>query len=525
MNRLKGHQGVFALGLLMSIVAILAPTYPPMVDLPQHVAAVATMDRILFGSSKFADHYEFTWLTPYWLGYLLVWVAGKLFGFVWGAKVVVAGAMAAFVMTCVRLRRQVRAPALLDLLMLPAPFGFAYYWGFLNFIVAAPLAVLTICEFLRYLDEPRRKLRVVFWLLILLAAHVLALAVVTGVCLVLALRPLDSVRDYLRRISPLLVPVLLLTAWLSVLYVPARNEGGPWQIGWHRVQQLAPNMLSLSLTWPNILISVVLLATPWIHSRPLPTVAKFAPFGFYILFMLFAPNYMMGNYFTYNRFAMFGMPLYALCFARAENSTARSTTRSSLAVFALVTTSILAIQAKTLLSSLSYESEAKGFHTLLGSMKQGVRVLGLIATRHATMTPAPVFWHYQAWYQAERDGVADFNFAYWPIMNLHYRPKTLPAVDEAFLWNPWDFDWQTHAGASYRYFIVKGTEDFINHIAQRFTGHATKIQSEGDWYLYVGHSRADINDLDESRNSPIDSANPIDPIVYGVQEHQEHQEQ
>ena len=123
----------------------------PMADLPQHVASIMVLDEVHFGDYRFAALFDFNWFRPYWFGYSLIWLLSYLVGLVWAAKLVVAGSVVAFVFSLALLRKEVGAPALVDWLFLVVPFGFAYEWGFLNFVVCAPLGPLFLVSYHRFL--------------------------------------------------------------------------------------------------------------------------------------------------------------------------------------------------------------------------------------------------------------------------------------------------------------------------------------------------------------------------------------
>jgi hypothetical protein len=67
-----------------------------------------------------------------------------------------------------------------------------------------------------------------------------------------------------------------------------------------------------------------------------------------------------------------------------------------------------------------------------------------------------VYLHYPAWYQAERKGFVDFNFAWLPPVIVRFRRELAPPVEPEFEWAPSSFDWARHRGADYKYFFVRG---------------------------------------------------------------------
>lgn len=476
-------RGLYWIALACCMAPVLLPTYPPMVDLPQHVAAVATLDRMHQGTYPFSDLFETTWLSPYWLGYLLVWALSHAVGYVWSAKIVVAMSLAAFVLCCVRLRHLVKAPALFDWLFLLVPFGFAYQWGMLNFLVAAPLGVLFIHQFLLFVDGRRHWSVIVGLSLVLFVAHVLVLLFSSAVCALLLCDFRQGFRNVVRKALPLFSPLPTIAVWLILVYSPS-SPSGPWDLGWHRIAQFLPDMLSLPATWSNLFLAAGLLALPWLLARPAPTVPRIAPFGFYVLVMMLAPNYYMGNFFTYNRFQIFGLLLYAMCFSHSRPAFPIRLERLRPAIHALLPVVAMAMGCRSIVDSVFYGREARGFHVLMEIMEPGQRALGLIGNRVSITSHTPVFLHYPLWYQAERGGLVDFNFAAWPSLNLVYRRDRVPAADEMLSWNPWNFDWQRHDADQYRYYIVKASPQLVAQIMGPHQEGVSLVANEDDWFLF-----------------------------------------
>src|SRR5690606_37201955 len=111
--------------------------YPPMVDVPQHAAQIASLKAMIFnGSWPFSELFEIQLFTPYWIGYGIVMGLSVPFGIVLATKLVVAAAQSLFVWAAARFCRRMGVPSLALWPLLILPFGFSYQWGFLNFIVA-----------------------------------------------------------------------------------------------------------------------------------------------------------------------------------------------------------------------------------------------------------------------------------------------------------------------------------------------------------------------------------------------------
>src|SRR5690606_41704732 len=68
---------------------VLASTYPPMVDMPQHAAQIESVRGYLQGRWAFAELFELKLCTPYWLGYGVAYLLSGAVGIVWGTKLTV----------------------------------------------------------------------------------------------------------------------------------------------------------------------------------------------------------------------------------------------------------------------------------------------------------------------------------------------------------------------------------------------------------------------------------------------------
>src|SRR5690606_2855310 len=190
--------------------------YPPMVDMPQHAAQVSAVRGILSGNWAYAGLFELNWFTPYWLGYGLVLALAEMVGIVWAFKLVLVAAVCAFPWAAGRFCRRMGCPPAWNWLLLLLPFGFAYQWGFFNFIVAAPFGFL----FLHALLDIRGRngwgsyAKVALWLHFLFFAHVLTTAFFCMLAALLLASPWGGLREWIRRCLPLLTILPVAGLWL-----------------------------------------------------------------------------------------------------------------------------------------------------------------------------------------------------------------------------------------------------------------------------------------------------------------------
>jgi hypothetical protein len=109
-----------------------------------------------------------------------------------------------------------------------------------------------------------------------------------------------------------------------------------------------------------------------------------------------------------------------------------------------------------------FRQETQAFDAQIGKLSYGERALGLVFdTSSEAAKSYVVYVHYPAWYQAEKKGLTDFNFAWFTPQVVRFRPGASPPVSIGFEWKPHTFEWMKHQGASYRYFFVRGEHDPI----------------------------------------------------------------
>lgn len=478
----------FPVAALLTVLPILLVQFPPMVDLPQHIAAIASIDSMLRQSYPFAELFELKWITPYWAGYLLVWLFSLGFGYVWASKIVVALAILAYIYACRSLRQYLRLAPTLDWLLLPVPFGFAYYWGFMNFLIALPLGVITIRFYLQYLKGNCHWIWIILLLNLLFFAHLLVTFFIIGVCGLFTLRRDQHWKNFLREVLPLTSIIPVFIAWFLINLAPSSRGAGPWEMGLHRITQLIPNIFSLPVNWTNIVVGAGLMSVPFLLGGRLnKTIAGIGPFIFYVLFMLLAPNYLLGNFFTYNRFNSLGLILYLMCFTFETEKSHERFPKLQPVLAAVVPIVACLMVLGIAVNHRGYNTEAKAFDDIVKEMQPEKRALSLIANRNSAFVSTPVYLHYPLWYQAMKNGLVDFNFAYWPGLNFTYKADTRPIAGDSFVWHPEAFDWTHYNADEYDYFVVKADPEFTNAVMGRYADRLILVAKVEDWWLFANN--------------------------------------
>jgi hypothetical protein len=371
----------------------------------------------------------------------------------------------------VALRGRLRGDRRLDWLFIPSFFGFAYAWGFYTFLIAAPLGLLFLLLAHRYADRPTPALGVVLFLadLALFFSHGLMFLFanfIGGMFLLVRCRRVAH-------LLPALLPYVAIGVWcLIYALVGLRLETGrpgtffdvTWgwdltpldflifSVGW-------PTMGGFAANWTLVTLLLLMLGAPLVlgaHFNRRDS-AVFLPFLAVLLVWAFVPDAGMSTWFLYQRFALFLLPFYALMFQAPDPVTRGGIRRLWLP---LLCWAFLALYTERL---RAFAAESAAFDEVLATAEPGHRALGLMLdSGSAAIHSRSVYAHFPLWYQAEKAGFVDFNFAVYLPEVVRYRldraPATFRDVASASAWRiAEDFDWTRDQAAIYRYFFVRHT--------------------------------------------------------------------
>ena len=475
----------FTWACLLCSIPVLMSTYPPMVDVPQHAAQVATLKSMwLEWNGTFAKLFEVKPFTPYWLGYLVVMALSLLLGITWAVKVTVAIALALFSWSAARFCNRAGGNPAWNWMLLLLPFGFAYQWGFLNFLVAAPFGFLFLSSLLdlKGRSDWRACVRIALWLHFLFFAHVLVTAFFCMIGMALVAVPWAGVRDWLRRCLPIftILPIAGIWLWASVDNSPAAGQV-LWRLGAQRLVEFLPSLISSPSTYTGQLLGFFFLAVPFLSgARPKHWLA-WSPFGLYVMWMLFVPHDPGGVAFAYERFGFFGLPLYLASFEMPPEKSSAPEIKTLNAGLVVIAFAALGWQG---IRALTFNSETAGFRAVIQHADPGKRMLTLSFDPTSHASSAPLMLHFGSWYQAEHRGIADFSFASNWMQPLQYRTGVIPGVSQGFEWNPSSFDWQLNRGNEYDYFLVRHPADASHWLAEISGGSTRLLARSGMWQLY-----------------------------------------
>lgn len=462
----------------------LLPTYPAMVDLPQHAAQIEAIKGVLTGDWQYANLFQITYLTPYWIGYILALLLSPVVGSVWAVKLVAAAALACLPWCAWQFLRLYRPPAQLRWLLLPLPFGFAYEWGFLNFLISISVGFITLRVILAEGSEKAPWWKGVLWVNLLFFAHILTAAMFCSVAAFLMMTPWKGFGPWLKRMTPQLSVLPVLFAYVLFTLIGANNVSDPidWRLGWHRLPELVQGFVSAPTQVAGIALTVVALAAPWLLGARLQhKPAYLLPFALYVAWMLLIPNYVLGNYFNYQRFGFVGYPLYLLCFHYSAAAVQQQHAR--LAGIGLLTIS-LAMLAFQVNRVLTFDREYADYEQTIAQADPGKRMLIFAVDRYSAIFQAPLYLHFPSWYQAQTKGLVDYSFASTFVV-IEYKNKANHPIQSGFEWYPLSFDWQRNQGELFDYFIFRSLRNPVPWMQAKSGCHVNLVSHHGTWWLFA----------------------------------------
>ena len=461
----------------------------PMTDLPQHAAQVALWRDLIQGHSSWSDLVRINLFTPYLIGYGLALPLSFLFPMSAAVKIVLTAALLGFVGVCTAFRRTLGGDARLDWLFLVGFFGFAWQWGFLTFLAATPVGI----AFLLACHNPvgamrRRNATIVVLGALLLFCHGLMFVALLPIGASLAAWPRR--RGGWRSLAGALVPFLLLgTVCLAFRLLSAQAEGA---MRFDKVLLgsdlwLKPMAALLFVTDVNFAKAglglpatlVLILAPPLLGARLNRGVAL-VPFVGLSIVILALPSYAFQTALLFQRFAVFLLPFYALMFRPPAPSAAPRPAWFAM-LPALACWIVLGVQADRI---RGFAAETQPFETVLAAAEPGRRALSLVFDPASPAAAnGTAFLHLPLWYQAEKGGFVDFNFAAFHPQVVRFKSGRQPDFTEVLGWHPDRFDGSVEHTRLFDYIFVRGTPAETARVIAVSACPLTVRAADGPWTL------------------------------------------
>jgi hypothetical protein len=457
----------------------------PLVDLPQHAAQIALGQRWSDPGFDYPQYFEINWLANSFAPNALAYVLAIVFPVLTALKFMLCLALLGIPIATWRVLIELESNRWWVFAVFPVAYGYAFAWGFLGFVLAAPLGIWLILAALRYRANPTRRRALLLGALcyLLFACHVLVLAYAGLAALAIVTLGAPTLRTKIYGATALASVMPIVLGWwiaTKLLTTDLTPHTAPLVLayGIDRFPKLMSYMLGAQDTsLASVAPALVFIAVPFVlGARAARAPWRWAPLASALLFHFLVPLNVLDTAFVYPRFTLFILPglLVALEPAARERTRLR---------FLPVAITVLWL-AMTISRYYAFGVESRGIAELIDQAEPNKRLLSLIDNPRSEVVPWSPYLHVGCWYQVRHGGISDFSFAEFFPNRFRYRPGMDPPLPYNVEWVPQAFQWPVHGGALYDYFLIRHGQ----HARWApFVGSTTKIElvaRYGDWRLY-----------------------------------------
>lgn len=489
-----GKSFVFYWILALSTLPIWLTPYLPMVDLPQHAAQIAALREYFSGNPEYVNLFELNWFTPYIVGYLALYALSSVFSVAFSTKLLVAAAIVGLPMATRRMLAFCGGDKNLAYLVIPASYGVAFSWGFLSFLVAAPLGILFFIVAVAHARNPTwiKAISIVLFSILLFFSHLLVLILASAISVVYVfVTNAGNLRRQVTSILPFVAPVPAAIFWLLIVKdtdSALRDAAADYPSLFYNVSGLLTKHAGLRGLGqiPGLVMTAATFAFPLLAGyRWSRSPERWLPFALVLIFYFAVPWSFLNSVYLNERFGIFLAAFWFLAWDRPERIRPR--------MMLVPAAALLAFLAVNTVVFNDFAKESRNFNELTASMEPGKRVLQMPVHRNGPGLGTPAYLHFGSWYQANTGGIVEFNFAFFYPMMLHYRDMADAGVGNRFSFWPTEFDWEEHNGDLYDYFIVRYPFEASLPLFKGDAEKITLVGNEGQWWLYARRSNETHN--------------------------------
>jgi len=507
----------------VALLACVAPLWLardlPMVDVPQHLYVLEILRHLHDPASSFPATFvsQFRFV-PYLGYYAVVGAMNAVLPLEAANRVWLTLAVLAHPLAVALLLAALRRPTWPALLAAPLAYGDSFAWGFVNTVMATPLAVATLALVLRALARPTERVRCAAWAGVTSLAGFfthpapLAFLALAVPWVLLTTRAPDDVpgqgwRGWLRRralpLAALLPVVLAAIAWLATTGAAPSTApgGGPSALhgllareAWvHETLQanLGAFLWLLSAQFRDNTDQISLIATLVVFvlapiarffesappaATPAPGIDRVQRLGLVaIAFTLYLtlPLAIRGQ-------IQYLSPRFAALTALLALALVPRLGPRSLRVFVAYGAAVTLTSGIMLSRGYRrFAAEAAELRRLAAACTDHPHILGLVFEPHSEIVWRPVYLHGAAVIARLRHGLSDYSLAGGNQIPLRYRHG--PPGGLVSEWRPERFDYATQ-GAAFDHFLLRGARpDSV--FGARLGVELELAGREGDWSL------------------------------------------
>jgi hypothetical protein len=462
--------------------------YLPMADLPQHAAQISIWTRWHDAKFGYPEIYTQNWFTPYLFGYLLTFLFTPFMSVKAALTTVIMAALVGVPLATRLLIRQIDGNRWWVFAVFPSLFGFAFDWGFYNFLVGIPIALLLTLAALRFAAQPTILGGVALSLGMagLFYVHVLLFAYVSVIFGLTVLVDWGGWKKLTLSLLPIvvLIPMVLLWLYITRDTEAMTHRAMMWELPQHareghRLLRFFAEVAGDKLTVWAFALGLAAFALPLVlGARPSRSTRRWIPLVVTLFAYFAVPHEFLGTAFLYSRYAIFAVPMWL--YAMERDPAHRPP------MLRLLAGPILAVAclAATTVQFWRYEPGVLGLGRLIDEMPENARVLSVPTHRWSAQMRTPVFLHTPLWYQAEKGGVVDFSFAINFPPLFRYRAEHEPKIPRMFVWDTNLFDWEAFDGPRYDYLIIREFHRIPSPLIVDSGAPVSFVGNDGPWQLF-----------------------------------------
>jgi len=485
------RAALFLLSALLVIVPFFVVTFPPITDLPQHLAQLRLVGVAL---AEPGGLYQIQWWTPYSLLYALMGLCEAVASSPTAGRLGIALIALLWVVTAHGLAVSRGRSSLAAVLASLFVFSNVLYWGFLNFAIGWPVFAVWMLATAREIRRPRQVPLLAALGLVLYACHALWLLAGAAWLGVITVANVVEVRRRRGALRQLVRPLI----WRACALAPAATALALWTPSFQASEVSArPALWNTNLLTrlnPEWLVNATLggLRGPlewlllafvfaWLalgvvqhrwRLREAVDGRLLLGAALLVLFALVLPDKYVHTIHLAERW----MPSAAVLLVLALPA---PRLRPALAAIAVVGVAGIFV-ATTALTWVAFERrELTGLAASLERLPAQQRVLGLDYEQRSPLVRGRPFLQTYAWAQVLRGGTLNFSFASFPTSLVVFRSNQPEPWTPQLYWfprhlRPRDLDY-------FDYLIVNGTPDVHASLA---SWHVVPLTTSGRWRLY-----------------------------------------
>jgi hypothetical protein len=467
---------------------------PPSIDYPQHLALGALMRRLMDPSSPERLVYEVTPLTYNGLFHLLVAGLSLVFPPEVAGKLILSGIVLLTASAFLELMRLGDRPRWYAFLLLPFCYGHITGWGFVNYTLAVPIALLVFVWWMRWREGERALWpSVVVGSLLVAYAHVFAmlcLCVSVGVALVTSRPPRErGLRDWLK--ATILDPWPMLPAVGFSVLVFLHHRSAPhiyWEpakdgtdiAAYQKLRYLSTfavsnlgNHWDEALFWAALGTIALIAATPLCVRPEQPARPELRALGVvWGLLYLLVPRVLMSTWYIFERIPVVWFAFAAAALPQAPRRLGRSLRPVAVAIG-------LGAGLNTA-QAFWRVPDARDATAIIDDIPPTAKVVAVMHGQGAT----PVIWrqiwvHVLAYHLVRHPGEIAFDFTRYASLPARRRDAELgPLFPSGLEWNPQLYDPTAEYSRKYNLVLVRTPDQAPDEDPRRLTfgAYAADVQ-------------------------------------------------